>query len=248
MTNTTRIPEITWKSICPSLRMKTGRMLSPYQSWHWDIMVYHQAGCQDCTLFPYVIHSLQGYPGSWWGTWAPISLWMVWSLCWMSTTTMSRLWTPQTRNFSNYKWLTKKQCQIWGCASQDTPKSLCLHSQKGSCQTMLVNWSETASTVDSPSSWRWWWPTSRQLLIRRHTQTTIEWCKNQRSRRQYKLSCRSATTNISKLKVTSFFPLQKLKGCKPNQNPLCKGDAPQRKKSANKEGMWTVKTKMASKA
>ena len=26
-------------------------------------MVYHQAGCQDCTLLPYVIHSLQGNLG-----------------------------------------------------------------------------------------------------------------------------------------------------------------------------------------
>ena len=34
-----------------------------YQNWHWDIMVCHQAGCCDCTLLPYVIHSLQGYPG-----------------------------------------------------------------------------------------------------------------------------------------------------------------------------------------
>ena len=33
-----------------------------YQSWHWDLMVYHQAGCLDCTLLLYAIHSLQGYP------------------------------------------------------------------------------------------------------------------------------------------------------------------------------------------
>ena len=33
-----------------------------YQRWCWDITVYHQAGCQDHTLLPYVIHSLQGYP------------------------------------------------------------------------------------------------------------------------------------------------------------------------------------------
>ena len=33
-----------------------------YQSWHWDLMVYHCAGCQDCTLLPYAICSLQGYP------------------------------------------------------------------------------------------------------------------------------------------------------------------------------------------
>ena len=34
-----------------------------YQSWHWDLIVYHHAWCQDSTLLPYVIHSLQGYPG-----------------------------------------------------------------------------------------------------------------------------------------------------------------------------------------
>ena len=34
-----------------------------YQSWHWDLTVYHHAGCWDCTLLPYTICSLQGYPG-----------------------------------------------------------------------------------------------------------------------------------------------------------------------------------------
>ena len=32
-----------------------------YQSWFWDITVYYHTGCQDHTLLPYVIHSLQGY-------------------------------------------------------------------------------------------------------------------------------------------------------------------------------------------
>ena len=34
-----------------------------YQSWRWDLTVYHCAGCRDCTLLPYTIQSLQGYPG-----------------------------------------------------------------------------------------------------------------------------------------------------------------------------------------
>ena len=34
-----------------------------YQSWRWDLMVYHHVGCRDCTLLPYIIWSLQGYPG-----------------------------------------------------------------------------------------------------------------------------------------------------------------------------------------
>ena len=34
-----------------------------YQSWRWDVTVYHHVGCRDCTLLPYAIWSLQGYPG-----------------------------------------------------------------------------------------------------------------------------------------------------------------------------------------
>ena len=34
-----------------------------YQSWRWDLMVYHFVGCTDCTLLLYAIQSLQGYPG-----------------------------------------------------------------------------------------------------------------------------------------------------------------------------------------
>ena len=33
-----------------------------YQSWRWDLMVCQHAGCRDCTLLPYAIRSLQGYP------------------------------------------------------------------------------------------------------------------------------------------------------------------------------------------
>ena len=34
-----------------------------YRSWRWDLMVYQHAQCRDCTLLPYAIRSLQGYPG-----------------------------------------------------------------------------------------------------------------------------------------------------------------------------------------
>ena len=33
-----------------------------YQSCKWDLTVYHHVGCRDCTLLPYAIWSLQGYP------------------------------------------------------------------------------------------------------------------------------------------------------------------------------------------
>ena len=34
-----------------------------YQSWRWDLTMYQHVGCRDCTLLPYAIWSLQGYPG-----------------------------------------------------------------------------------------------------------------------------------------------------------------------------------------
>ena len=34
-----------------------------YQSWRWDLMVYHHTRCKDHTFLPYAIWPLQGYPG-----------------------------------------------------------------------------------------------------------------------------------------------------------------------------------------
>ena len=55
-----------------------------------DLIVYNHAECQDHTLLPYAICSLQGYPGSWWKVQGQTSLWMVYSPYWMNITTMSR--------------------------------------------------------------------------------------------------------------------------------------------------------------
>ena len=65
-----------------------------YQSWHWDIMVYHQARCLDCNCLPMSFVSYRATQRSWWGAQALTSLWRAWSLCWISTTTMSRPWMP----------------------------------------------------------------------------------------------------------------------------------------------------------
>ena len=61
------------------------------QSWHWDLTVYHCAGCSYCTLLPYAIHSLQGYSmgvGEKFGDRHHPAWW--YSPYWMSITTMSR--------------------------------------------------------------------------------------------------------------------------------------------------------------
>ena len=47
----------------PVFKDKDAKDAVTYQSWRWDLTVYQHAGCRDCTLLPYAIRSLQGYPG-----------------------------------------------------------------------------------------------------------------------------------------------------------------------------------------
>ena len=47
----------------PIFKDKDSKDAVTYQSWRWDLTVYQCAGCRDCTLLPYAIRSLQGYPG-----------------------------------------------------------------------------------------------------------------------------------------------------------------------------------------
>ena len=142
-------PGATWKSVCLSSRMKTRRMLSPIKAGigiNWCILKL----CAKTA--PSILMSFAPYRatwGSWWGAWSLTSLWRAWSLGWISTTTMSRPLTPWTRSFSNYKWLTKKQCQIGVCTSQGIFRSFWPPSWKGSHQTILLIWSETTSMGDT---------------------------------------------------------------------------------------------------
>ena len=46
----------------PIFKDEDGKDAVTYQSWRWDLTVYRHAGCRDCTLLPYTIRSLQGYP------------------------------------------------------------------------------------------------------------------------------------------------------------------------------------------
>ena len=51
------------KIYLPIFKDKDAKDSVTFQSWRWDLMVYWHAGCRDCTLLPYAIRSLQGYPG-----------------------------------------------------------------------------------------------------------------------------------------------------------------------------------------
>ena len=47
----------------PIFKDKDAKNAMTYQSLRRDLTVYRHAGCRDCTLLPYAIRSLQGYPG-----------------------------------------------------------------------------------------------------------------------------------------------------------------------------------------
>ena len=46
----------------PIFKDKDAKDAVTYQSWRWDLTVYHCAGCQDHMLLLYAIWSLQDYP------------------------------------------------------------------------------------------------------------------------------------------------------------------------------------------
>ena len=47
----------------PVFKDKDANDTVTYQSWRWDLTMNWHAGCRDCTLLPYTIQYLQGYPG-----------------------------------------------------------------------------------------------------------------------------------------------------------------------------------------
>ena len=47
----------------PIFKDKDAKDAVTYPSSRWDLTVYQCAGYRDCTLLPYAIRSLQGYPG-----------------------------------------------------------------------------------------------------------------------------------------------------------------------------------------
>ena len=97
-----------------------------YQSWCWDLTVYpHHAMGWHCTLLPYAIHSMQGYPGE---------------LVRSSGTdiTLDDVLTILDEHYNNVKaldalnqelfqlWMGEKETVLdWGCASVETPPGSC---------------------------------------------------------------------------------------------------------------------------
>ena len=145
----------------PVFKGKDAKDAVTYQSWRWDLMVYQCAGYRDCTLLPYAIRSLQGYPGQ-----------LVWSSC--RDITLDDVLTFLDKYYNNVKaidMLNQELFQLWMTDKETIlDQGICLlrHLQVlaasfPDCFPLIVwqSWRETTSMADFPSDWKQWWPTWR---------------------------------------------------------------------------------------
>ena len=122
--------------------------------------------------------------GSWWGAQALISPLMVWSLCWMSTTTMSRFGCLESGTFPIMNGWQGNSVRLGVHLSRHL-QILVASFQKSSHQTMLLNWSMTTCMMHCRSSLKQGWPTWRLVLMRRHTLIISMWHERLRRKRQW---------------------------------------------------------------
>ena len=110
-----------------------------YQIWWWDLTVYHWAGCWDCTLLPYAICSLQGYPGELLrSSGTDITLDDVLTILDDDYNNVKALdfWI---KNCLSCKWGERRLCQTGVYVCQDTSKSWWHHSQSASLWAMWLS-------------------------------------------------------------------------------------------------------------
>ena len=217
-----------------------------FQSWHWDLTVYHHTGWQDCTLLPYIIHSLQGYPGE---------------LVRSSGTviTLDGILTMLDEHYNNVKALDalnqalfqlqmgEEMVSEWGCICQGTSKFSQFCSQNAFHWITLPNWSVTASMVGFLSSLKWWWYTSRKAVMRRHIPIISEWCRRLRKRKQWNHPTTHPQPVPASTRWQASFLCRNSKAVSQPWPPL-HGWHTWRKRVLTRRNMSMVKTHMASKA
>ena len=161
MADATRNPEATWESHLQGWRQERCHHLSKLALGYNVVL---SGWVPRPHPPPHVICSLQDYPGELVrSSGTDITLDCLIAVLDELYNNVKALDTCNQEHFQ--LWMADKETvSDWQGPSWCTSKSLWLHSQKGSCWTTLLNWSETTSTVGYLSGCRWWWPTSRQLL------------------------------------------------------------------------------------
>ena len=227
--------KVTWNSICPSLRMKKRRTCCHLSKLTLGYNGISSSWVPKSHPPPHVICSLQGYLGE---------------LVRISGTniTLDGMITVLDEHYNNVKaldTLNQELFQLW-MANKETVSDwgVCLSRHLQILAVLIPRkvptrphcWSEVRLLLQwtAQAGWRWGWATSRQLLMRRHTWTTFVWAWEAEKEEVMETSQSLALASMSKPKVTSFFPLWKLKGSQLTISPSSKGGT-LKEKSANEE-------------
>ena len=212
-----------WEETCmkinlPIFKDEDAKDAVTYQSWRWDLTVYRRAGCRDRTLLPYAIWSLQGYPGE---------------LVWSSGTdiTLDDVLTILDKHYNNVKALdalnqelfqmrmaNKETVSDWGvCLSRHLQilaasfpdhfppdrvaelKRDCFYGGLPKRLKAMVAYLKVGPQVRTYSDY---------LRAAREAEKEDSIESSRASRTQ-------TTDSPSKPRMTSFFPLRKLKGSQP---------------------------------
>ena len=189
-----------------------------YQSWRWDLTVYCCVGCQDCTLHLYAIQSLQGCSRD-----------LV--RCLGKDITLDNVLTILDKHYNNVKMLDalnqelfqlqmadKETISDWGiclsghlqvlaalfpeCFSPDNVAELTHNHFYG----RLPKWLKAMVAYLKASP--------QEKTYSNYLQATRE--AEKEDSMELSQSPQSQATSTAKPKVTSFFPLQKLKGTQPS--------------------------------
>ena len=189
-----------------------------YQSWRWDLTMYRHAGCRDCTLFPYAIRSLQGYPGE---------------LVQSSGTdiTLDNVLTVLDEHYNNVKALDALNQELFQMRIADKETVLdwvvCLsrHLQILAASFTDCFLPEHVAKLRRDHFYRglpkWLKAMVAYLKAGPQVRTYLDYLRAAREAEKKDLielsqTSRTQTTyGLSKPRTTSFFPLRKLKGSQP---------------------------------
>ena len=201
-----------------------------YQSWRWDLMVCWCAGCRDHTLLPYAIRSLQGYPGE-----------LVWSCG--TDITLDDVLMILDKHYNNVKALdvlNQELFQLW-MADKETVLDwgICLLRHLQILEASFPDHFPPDRVAELKRDHfygglpKWLKVMVAYLKVGPQVRTYSDYLRAAREAEKEDLMELSQSSRIqtadgpSKPRITSFFPLRKLKGNQPlSKKPaVCFGTA-----------------------
>ena len=140
-----------------------------YQSWHWDWMAYSQGWVGRLHLSP-LCCPFPAKPSQRVGKKFGDRHHLRWLTVLDEHYNNVKALDTLNQELFQLQMGEKETVSEWGCSCQDTSKFLQLHSQNASHQTTQLKWSGTTSMGSCLNSLRWWWHTSKQVVMRRQFQ------------------------------------------------------------------------------